>query len=98
MLQFDHNGQRYHLRHNNDDDSRSVTRDGIELLRICSSLNITKDGTRLGYMQSGKTARQDDVWVLVRGEQVTSLDIACRDHCWRQLMKAEVEAAKLLLG
>lgn len=98
MIYFDIDNERYRLQHNNADDSRTVVRCDDEdfqcLLRIDSSLNVTKDGEhhRLGILS--------DNWVLYKADgSVAVLKTAdAAEYDWRSILQAEVAAAKHLLA
>lgn len=99
MLYFDHEGERYHIRHHNDDDSRTVvTCDDFDckvLLKFDSSLNVLAgSGLRIGYLLS-----RNDVWSLIKADgSETNLGVSVRDYHWNHILKAEAEAAKVLLS
>jgi hypothetical protein len=99
MKYFDIGEERYHLRHHNDDDSRTVVRcedfSFAVLLKFDSNLNIfNEEGKRCGRLK-GYTGK----WVLVMedGEE-RDLNVSSFDYDWQALVKAEVEAAKVLLS
>lgn len=99
MLYFDHDNTRYHIRHHLDDDSRTVVAcedwDFKVLLKFDSSLNVwAGNGLKVGHLTS-----RDDGWTLVKrdGSEV-NLGVTVRDYHWNHILKAEAEAAKVLLS
>jgi hypothetical protein len=100
MMYFDCGDARYHLRHHNDDDSRTVVQcrdfDFKILLRFNSSLLVLDGaGKHLGHLL---VDRDTDSWTLVKPDStVIDLGVACRDYHWDAITKAEVEASKFLL-
>jgi hypothetical protein len=96
MKSFTHNGQHFDLLHINEDDSRIVVdEDGTELMKFDSSLNILgNDGEHVGRLGA-----YDNQWHLIKADgSEHPLNIPCNDYGWREMVDAEVEAAKLLLG
>ena len=98
MKSFTHNGRQFELLHMNEDDSRIVVSydvgDGATLLKFDSSLNILDEGgEHLGRLRSDYNQ-----WHLVKADADIPLGVPCNDYGWREMVLAEVEAAKLLLG
>lgn len=102
MIDFVHNGVRYHIEHNDDDDSRSVVqlpgRCTEVLLKFDSSLNVlAPSGLVVGRLR-GFTEQRTEDWVLVKQDgSITNLNVPVRDYHWKNILLAEVEAAKVLL-
>lgn len=99
MIYFDVRDERYHMRHHNGDDSRTVVKcldfDFTVLLRFDSSLNVLNvNGDRIGRL----SAARNDEWMLVKNDNTEiELNIPCRDYHWEEMLKAEVAIAKVLL-
>ena len=99
MLYFDHNGEQFHIRHHDEDDSRTVVAcnddDFKALMKFDSSLNILgPSGLRVGYLSS-----RNDSWSLIKSDgSEVNLGVTVADYHWYHILKAEAEAAKVLLS
>lgn len=102
MLYFDHKGKRYHLKHDFEDDSRRV----VECEDFDFKPLVTFDKELwaiVGKQQVGRLAVDSptDEWTLVMFDDdntVHRLDVNCHEYSWQRIMRAEVEAAKILIG
>jgi hypothetical protein len=102
MIYFDHNGERYHLRHHNENDTRSVVKcddfDFKGLLKFDCSLNVLgPSGLVLGRLRGFTESGADEWSLLLADGSVTNLGVPVNDYSWQGILKAEVEASKALL-
>jgi hypothetical protein len=104
VIYFDHNSGRYHLRHHNNDDSRTVVEcedfNFNILLKFDSDLNIFgPSGLMLGRL---RVDYKIDQWTLLKADgEIVRLDVPILTgsmYNWQEILKAEVEAAKILLS
>lgn len=96
-MAFVHDGEQYTLQHVYEDDSRAVIdQDGITVITFDSSLNIAgPSGLNAGRLTVGK----DDTWTIVHQDgSVDNLGVRSNSYGWRELVAAEVEAAKIIMG
>jgi hypothetical protein len=97
MKNFHFESGYYRLRHNNEDDSRSVIDLATqkELLEIDYRFYISANGKILGRLLVGA----EDNWELYLQETSTvhTLGVKCEGYNWGGIADAEIAAAKVLL-
>jgi hypothetical protein len=98
MADFNQDGVRYELLHLNSDDSRVViaySDPTTVLVRFDSSLKVLRNGEQVGCLNS----YPDETWFFERQDgTTTNLGVPVNDYHWNNIVKAEVEVAKLLIG